>query len=58
VDSRSGLPIDSSSIAPRSIGSTRVGNIFLQAEHAQRRAALAGRIEGRLTSASLHQLFG
>ena len=47
TDSRSGLPSRSSAIAPFSMVSDAVGDVVLQAEHAQRRAALAGRIEGR-----------
>ncbi len=46
VASRSGLPIASSSIAPISMVRTRVGDILLHAQDAQRRTTLPGAVEG------------
>ena len=43
----------SSSIAPAIISMTRGGDVFLQAQDAQRRAALAGAVERREITASL-----
>ena len=47
VASRAGSPTASSSMAPLSIAMVRVGDVVLQVEDAQRRAALAGAVEGR-----------
>ena len=41
-----GSPISSSAMAPASISITRSAIVVLQVEHAERRAALAGRAEG------------
>ena len=46
IESRSGLPTSSSAHRALQHGERAVGDILLQAEHAQRRAALAGAVEG------------
>ncbi len=57
VESSQGSPRRSSSMAPNSIFSTRLGDVLLHVEHAQRRAALAGALEGRGDDVA-HRLLG
>ena len=56
VARRRGSPMRSSSIAPRSIGSDAIGDVVLQAQHAQRRAALARAVERRREHVGHHLL--